>query len=84
MSLSYKGTLTVKEIAEWIDKSEIFVRKAIENGSLDIGAYTRDERGSYYISPKLAWERLGYRRDEETNSNDIADRYEYHSEHQSS
>lgn len=64
MNSRFKGTLTVKEIAEWIGKSEVFVRKSIENGSLEIGAYTRGDRGSYYISPKLAWERLGYRRDE--------------------
>lgn len=66
----HRGTLTVKEIADWIDRSEIFVRKSIENGSLAIGAYTRQgSRGTYYISPKLAWERLGYRRDEESDYN---------------
>ena len=63
--MNYEGTLTVKEISAWIHRSEIFVRKAMENGSLDIGAYTREgSKGAYYISPKLAWERLGYRREE--------------------
>lgn len=66
-----KGTLTVEEIAVWIGKSEVFVRKAIENGSLGIGAYMREgSKGSYYISPKLAYERLGYIRDEENTDFD--------------
>lgn len=69
--MRYDGSLTVKEIAGWIHRSEVFVRRALENGSLGIGAYNREgKNGSYYISPKLAWERLGYRRDEEnTDSN---------------
>ena len=67
--MNYKGTLSVKEISDWIGRSEVFVRKSIENGSLGIGAYTREgSKGAYYISPKLAWERLGYRRDEEGNA----------------
>lgn len=47
-------------------KSETFVRKSIENGSLPIGCYVRQgTRGSYYISPKRSWVWLGYIRDEE-------------------
>lgn len=64
--MRYDGSLSVKEIADWIDRSESFVRGAMENGSLAIGGYVRNgSRGAYYISPKLAWERLGYRRNEE-------------------
>ena len=71
--MRYDGTLTVGEIAEWIDRSPTFVRKAIKNGSLAIGAYTEEgSRSTFYISPKLAWERLGYRRDEEIDSGDVA------------
>ena len=68
--MNYQGTLTVKEIANWIDRSEVFVRRSIENGSLPIGAYTREgSKGAYYISPKRAWEYLGYKRDEENTDN---------------
>lgn len=64
--MNYEGSLTVIEIAAWIHKSPHFVRKGIENGSLGIGGYVKEgSKGSYYISPKLAWERLGYRRNEE-------------------
>ena len=64
--MRYDGSISVKEIANWINRSESFVRGAMENGSLDIGGYVRNgSRGTYYISPKLAWERTGYRRNEE-------------------
>ena len=69
----YRGSLTIREIANFIGKSEVFVRKSIENGSLGIGAYDREgSRANYYISPKLAYERLGYRRNEENICNDNA------------
>ena len=62
---SYKS-YTVSEIAEYMGKSEVFVRKSIENGSLPIGCYVRQgTKGSYYISPKRAWVWLGYVRNEE-------------------
>lgn len=64
--MRYDGSLTVQEIADFTGKDDVFIRKAIENGSLGIGAYVRNgTRASYYISPKLAWERLGYKRNEE-------------------
>ena len=76
--MRYDGTLTVGEIAEWIDRSPTFVRKAIKNGSLAIGAYTEEgSRSTFYISPKLAWERLGYRRDEKDHDDGSAYSIEY-------
>lgn len=64
--VEYSGSLTVKEIAAFIGKSEVFVRAGIENGSLPIGGYDRKgERANYYISPKRAYEWLGYIRHEE-------------------
>lgn len=63
------GTLSVEEIANFIGKSPMFVRRSIENGSLPIGAYDREgKRGNYYISPKRAYEYIGYKRDEEENN----------------
>lgn len=76
--MDFSGTLSVEEIANFIGKSKVFVRKSIENGSLPIGAYTREgTAGSYYISPKRAWEYMGYKRDEESinNSNDNSCKY---------
>lgn len=75
--MRFDGTLSVEEIAAWIHRSPTFVRKAMKNGSLDIGAFTEEgSRSTFYISPKLAWERLGYRRDE-TNDDYSADAVEY-------
>ena len=72
--MNYKGTLTIREIAEFIGKSEVFVRGSLENGSLGIGAYDRKGgRANYYISPKLAYERLGYVRDEKNIDSSGAD-----------
>ena len=76
--MNYRGTLTIREIANFIGKSEVFVRRSIENGSLDIGAYDREgKRANYYISPKLAYERLGYKRDEENLGDYSADSSDY-------
>ena len=76
--MRFDGSLTVKEIADWTGRSEVFIRKSIENGSLGIGAYMRENKNaSYYISPKLAWERLGYRRDEENSDTHAAYSVEY-------
>jgi len=76
--MRFDGTLKVEEIAAWIDRSPTFVRKAMKNGSLDIGAYTEEgSRSTFYISPKLAWERLGYRRDEESPGDGSAYSIEY-------
>ena len=64
--MEMKGSLSVKEIAEFIGKSEVFVRASIENGSLPIGSYDRKgKRANYFISPKRAYEWLGYIRHEE-------------------
>lgn len=75
--MNYKGSLSVKEIAEFMGKSQIFVRKSIENGSLPIGSYNREgKKASYYISPKRAAEWLGYVRDDEkTDDHDNAESY---------
>ena len=76
--MRYDGSLTVGEIANFIDRSPTFVRNAIKNGSLDIGAYTeKGSRSTFYISPKLAWERLGYRRDEKDLGDGSAHSDEY-------
>jgi len=62
-------SLSVKEIADFMGRSEVFVRGAIENGSLPIGCYTRNgSKGSYYISPKRAKEYLGYEKTSYYNS----------------
>lgn len=75
--MSYRGTLTIREIAGFIGKSEVFVRKSIENGSLPIGSYTREgKKASYFISPKRAEEWLGYKREENTND-DSSDAFDY-------
>lgn len=72
--MSFEGSLTIKELAHFMDKSEVFVRKSIENGSLPIGSYTREgKKSSYYISPKRAYEWLGYMRNEEENNYRIDD-----------
>ena len=48
-------------------KSEVFVRESIKNGSLPIGSYTqKGDRASFYISPKRAYEWLGYRNEEDS------------------
>ena len=66
MVIDFEGTLTVQEVAKFMHKSEVFVRAGLENGSLPIGSYDkRGGRASYYISPKRAYEWLGYRRHEE-------------------
>lgn len=59
----YSGSLTVGEIAKFMNKPDLFVREAIKNGSLPIGAYTMNKQASFYISPKRAYEYLGYRRE---------------------
>jgi len=68
------GSLSVEEVAEFMGKSKLFVRRSIENGTLPIGCYTKEgNRTSYYISPKRVYEYMGYKRDEETsysNTND--------------
>lgn len=71
----WQGSIEVEEIARWMQKSPTFVRKSIENGSLPIGSYNKNgNRGSYYISPKRAYEYIGYIREEdlrdEENIND--------------
>lgn len=64
--MDFNGSLTVKEIAEFIGKTEVFVRAGLENGSLPIGSYDRKgKRANYFISPKRAYEWLGYIRHEE-------------------
>lgn len=69
--MSYEGSLSVKEIAKFIGKSEVFVRKSIENGSLPIGSFNREgKKASYYISPKRAAEWIGYIRTDEKIDND--------------
>ena len=70
--MDYKGSLSVSEVAKFMGKSEIFVRKSIENGSLPIGSYDREgKRANYYISPKRAAEWLGYVRDEKADDNAV-------------
>ena len=65
--MKWNGTLTIQEVAEFMGKSVYFVRRSIENGSLPIGCYTREgEKAGYYISPKRAYEWLGYEREEIT------------------
>lgn len=72
--MSYNGSLTIDELATFMGKSKLFVRKSIENGSLPVGAYTKEgKKSSYYISPKRAYEYLGYKRDEESNDFNNAD-----------
>ena len=74
--MDYKGSLSVAEIARFMGKSEIFVRKSIENGSLPIGSYDREgKRANYYISPKRAAEWLGYVRNEEKTDVDTVELY---------
>lgn len=59
-----RGTLSIDEVADFMGKSKLFVRRSIENGSLPIGCYTKEgTRCSYYISPKRAYEYLGYERE---------------------
>lgn len=71
--MSYAGTLSVEEIAHFMNKSPMFVRRSIENGSLPIGAYDRQgSRGSYYISPKRAEEYLGYVRGNENEEENLS------------
>lgn len=68
--MRYDGTLTVEEIAAFTHKKPTFIRKAIENGSLPIGSYNREgSRASYYISPKRAYEWIGYKREESIDNN---------------
>ena len=68
-----EGSLTVEEIAAFTHKKPTFIRRAIENGSLPIGSYNREgSRASYYISPKRAYEWIGYRREENIDSNTSA------------
>lgn len=75
--MTYKGTLSIEEVAAFMGKSKLFVRRSIENGSLPIGAYTKEGKvGSYYISPKRAYEYMGYKRDEES-TNDSTDDCKY-------
>lgn len=74
----WSGTLTIQEVARFMGRSEFFVRKSIENGSLPIGCFTREgKKAGYYISPKRAYEWLGYMRDEKNdcrgNTSDNAD-----------
>jgi len=76
--MRWQGSIDVEDIAKWMSKSPTFVRKSIENGSLPIGCYNKNgNRGSYYISPKRAYEYIGYireedKRDEENNIDSIA------------
>lgn len=66
-----RGSLTIDEVATYMGKSKLFVRKAIENGSLPIGCYTKNgNKASYYISPIRAYQWMGYKRDEESINDD--------------
>ena len=68
----YDGSLSIEEVATFMNKSKLFVRKSIENGTLPIGCYVKEgNRTSFYISPKRAFEYMGYKRDEESINNSI-------------
>lgn len=53
--------ISVKRAAEILGKDEAFIRCGIRAGTLPIGVATKkNERYSYYISPKLLYELTGY------------------------
>lgn len=55
------GSVPIKVAAEVMNKSQMYVRHAIEDGRLDIGCCSgRGKRKSYYISPKKFYELTGY------------------------
>lgn len=55
------GNVPVKVAASVMGKSEMYVRRAIEDGRIDIGCCSgRGKRKSYYISPKKLFELTGY------------------------
>ena len=55
------GGVPTKVAAKVFGKSELWVKEGIRNGLLPIGMNTESEqRGNFYISPKLLWEFTGY------------------------
>lgn len=58
-----KGSPTIKEVAEILNKDQTFIREGIEQGWLPIGICKPSKQGSrrdFYISPKKLWEVTGY------------------------
>lgn len=52
--------ITVKQVAKALNKSEQFIRIAIQKGILPIGtAVKKNGRYNYYISPKKLYEYTG-------------------------
>ena len=52
--------ITIKEVAKALNKSEQFVRIAIQRGALPIGtAVRKNGKYNYYISPKKLYEYTG-------------------------
>jgi len=55
------GNVPVKVASRVLGKSQLYVRRAIEDGKLDIGCCSgRGKRKSYYISPKKLYELTGF------------------------
>lgn len=56
-----KGNIPIKTAAELMGKSPHFVRLAMQQGTLPIGAVIKNgSKSSYYISPKLFHEVTGF------------------------
>lgn len=57
----HPGNVPVKVASRVLGKSEIWIRKGMLQGWLDIGiANEGDNRCNIYISPKKLWELTGY------------------------
>lgn len=57
----HPGNVPTKVAARVLGKSEIWIRRGMLDGWLDIGiAYESDNRCNIYISPKKLWELTGY------------------------
>lgn len=65
-------TISVKEAAKLMGKSEQFIRVGLRNKRLPFGvAVQMSTQWTYYISPKLFYEYIGYKPQKQSNPNSL-------------
>lgn len=63
-----EGNVPIRVVAKIMNKSQMYVRHAIEDKRLDIGCCSgRGKRKSYYVSPLKLYELTGYKWEGEKN-----------------
>lgn len=66
--MEFDKKISIKKASSLMNKSEQFVRVGLQRGILPFGnAVKLSSRWSYYISPKLFYEYIGYVKKEEEN-----------------